>query len=183
MNLRNITLAHGTVTTCDLYVSHMYVTCLSLQRVFHNVHHVCDYHMPIYHMSITCRSHVSHMSLTCLSHVSHMQVTWYHYPRYRLWRKNVSPIDGTECAGVDLNRNFNSHWHEYVRGGIYRQTDSKTDRQTDGETETDKQTCVVIMHEVEDWGRETNIQTDRENIHCTVPFRHVVWKFMVCASH
>ena len=26
----------------------------------------------------------------------------------------MEPLEGTECAGVDLNRNFDSHWHEEV---------------------------------------------------------------------
>lgn len=39
-------------------------------------------------------------------------LTWLDYPKYRLWRKNVSPTDSLQCSGVDLNRNFNSHWNE-----------------------------------------------------------------------
>jgi carboxypeptidase A2 len=30
--------------------------------------------------------------------------------RARLWRKNRSPNGGDKCLGVDLERNFNSHW-------------------------------------------------------------------------
>lgn len=47
--------------------------------------------------------------MTCHMHV-HVQVTWYSYPKYRLWRKNVRPSEGSKCAGVDLNRNFDTHW-------------------------------------------------------------------------
>ncbi|KAL5505578.1 hypothetical protein EMCRGX_G007036 [Ephydatia muelleri] len=39
-------------------------------------------------------------------------LTWLDYPKYRLWRKNVSPLDSTSCVGVDLNRNFDFHWNE-----------------------------------------------------------------------
>ncbi|KAJ6634659.1 Zinc carboxypeptidase [Pseudolycoriella hygida] len=30
----------------------------------------------------------------------------------RLWRKNRQPNRGSDCKGVDLNRNFNYHWGE-----------------------------------------------------------------------
>ena len=39
-----------------------------------------------------------------------LQLTWLQYPKYRLWRKNASPLNDTECAGVDLNRNFDVGW-------------------------------------------------------------------------
>ncbi len=41
-----------------------------------------------------------------------VQATWVQYPKYRLWRKNVQSLEGTDCAGVDLNRNFDSHWDQ-----------------------------------------------------------------------
>lgn len=38
--------------------------------------------------------------------------TWFQYPRYRYWRKNLAKLDGTDCIGVDLNRNFDVDWNQ-----------------------------------------------------------------------
>jgi hypothetical protein len=40
------------------------------------------------------------------------QLTWIDYPKYRLWRKNLSGTDPS-CLGVDLNRNFDVHWSKF----------------------------------------------------------------------
>ena len=42
----------------------------------------------------------------------HSQATWFQYPRYRYWRKNLAKLDGTDCIGVDLNRNFDVDWNQ-----------------------------------------------------------------------
>jgi murein tripeptide amidase MpaA len=36
----------------------------------------------------------------------------YTWTNDRLWRKNRNPNDGAACSGVDINRNYNSHWGE-----------------------------------------------------------------------
>ena len=48
------------------------------------------------------------------AHPACTQLTWIDYPKYRLWRKNVSPLGGTSCVGVDLNRNFDFHWSKVL---------------------------------------------------------------------
>ena len=40
------------------------------------------------------------------------QLTWTEYPKFRLWRKNLSKRGNINCVGVDLNRNFNVKWGE-----------------------------------------------------------------------
>ena len=70
--------------------------------------------MPVQHASILCTyvnfyTHTSHLPL---NPPPPPQITWLQYPKYRLWRKNVQPLEGTSCAGVDLNRNFDTHWNE-----------------------------------------------------------------------
>ena len=42
----------------------------------------------------------------------HSQATWFRYPRYRYWRKNLATLKGTDCIGVDLNRNFDVDWNQ-----------------------------------------------------------------------
>ncbi|XP_065888806.1 carboxypeptidase B-like [Dysidea avara] len=39
-------------------------------------------------------------------------LTWFRYPQYRYWRKNLAEYNDTNCVGVDLNRNFDAHWNE-----------------------------------------------------------------------
>jgi murein tripeptide amidase MpaA len=36
----------------------------------------------------------------------------YTWTNDRLWRKNRNPNNGAACLGVDVNRNYNSHWGE-----------------------------------------------------------------------
>lgn len=40
------------------------------------------------------------------------QATWFRYPTYRYWRKNLATLNGTNCIGVDLNRNFDIDWNQ-----------------------------------------------------------------------
>ena len=42
----------------------------------------------------------------------HSQATWFRYPTFRYWRKNVAALNGTQCLGVDLNRNFDVNWSQ-----------------------------------------------------------------------
>ena len=42
----------------------------------------------------------------------HSQATWFRYPTYRYWRKNLATLNGTQCLGVDLNRNFDANWNQ-----------------------------------------------------------------------
>ena len=49
-----------------------------------------------------------------MPHPMLLQLTWTDYPKYRLWRKNLSKSSNSAnvngCLGVDLNRNFNIKW-------------------------------------------------------------------------
>jgi hypothetical protein len=38
------------------------------------------------------------------------ELTWFRYPIYRFWRKNLAYFGPDLCGGVDLNRNFRNFW-------------------------------------------------------------------------
>ena len=76
----------------------------------------CYYCTYYYYFVVSVTTNHNSIMYHCSLYVSihhALQLTWFQYPKYRLWRKNLQAFSGEDCAGVDLNRNFDvTNWNQ-----------------------------------------------------------------------